>query len=170
MSFSPNFIASQNQGAPSIINLLDVSTGSDNLIVGRRVYLSTAYGSFLVPSGVLANYIVWNINNGSISLGVLPRDYVLQVLVEWLYVDNSVQYSKTSSYAFTLYSQSDFYYSGQLQTASPIVQNANFLSGVFDLNLETDNANNAIILAGNLQYGQSALDRAKIISKQTLGT
>ena len=87
--FVPSFAVSQNLGFPSVIVLTDTSTGTDETISQRNVYLQKADGTFLVPEGTTTNYIVWSIVLNTISIDVLDKDYALNVMVDYVNIVNT---------------------------------------------------------------------------------
>lgn len=170
MPISPNFSASQNSGLPSVINLTDTSTGSDTSITKRRIYLLQANGQYLVPSGTTTNYIEWNITNVntreplSIQLNVLEKDAALSITVQWLTSSNVVVESKTTSFAFTAYSETFYYGLTQDQIANPLLVSAtDWYENKMILRVEIDSANQAVIFASDIFSAQAALDRASYI-------
>lgn len=94
MPLNTNFTASNSVQSPSIITLIDTSTGSDANVFSRRVYISKPFGGYLVPSATLTNYIVWAYANSSININAINRDYSINILVEWLDIDDVVLYTK----------------------------------------------------------------------------
>ena len=71
MPLAPAFTTSQSIGFPSRINLADESTGSDVNITGRKVYVATPAGSFLVEEGNTNEYSTWSYANSTITLDLL---------------------------------------------------------------------------------------------------
>jgi hypothetical protein len=88
MSFIPSFTVSQNIGNPMGLVITDTSTGSNNSITERRVYLKNAAGQYVVPSGTTTDYIVWNISDPFIAIDVLSSDMALQIRVDWVGTSN----------------------------------------------------------------------------------
>lgn len=121
MALTPNFSASQVEGAPSEIVLTDTSTGSDVTITQRRVYLRTPLGEFLVEEGTSEDYEVWSGFPGttSITLDVLDKDYALTITVQWLTAGGTVVYDKTYLIGFTLYNEEFDYNLTQLLSGNP---------------------------------------------------
>ncbi len=166
MPLTPLFTISQSAALPAVLNITDTSTGSDAAITKRKVILQTAFGTSLVPYGTTTDYIIWALAATSISYNVLDKDYVLSISVQWLDVSDNVLYSKVNVYSFTAYAalQLDLY--SQLQTASNIP--ANFYNTFFKLNLEVDNANNAVLYASDITKGQAALNRSALLIQKNI--
>lgn len=83
MPFIPSFTATQLYATPTILRIVDTSTGSDSNITGRKVYLRQANGSYLVPSGITTDYIDFPLGSDYIDIDVLDVDYALEIKVEW---------------------------------------------------------------------------------------
>ena len=103
MPLAPNFTASQFTGTPSYITLTDTSTGSDVTIVSRKVFIQSAFGTFLVPSGTSTQYFVWALANTSTTVSVLTQDTAVSITVQWCDAGGNPVVSKTTSYALTAY-------------------------------------------------------------------
>lgn len=156
MSFTPNFSTTQTSGNPGVINFSDISSGSDSLIVSRRIYLRKADGTFLVPSGTTTDYISWIYANSTISVNALTEDMALSITVEWLYNDSSIQYSKIELSGFTQYNESFDYLLTQMLTANPLLINDNdFFSKKSLLRTFIDSGNNALLEASDQFAAQS---------------
>jgi hypothetical protein len=168
MALTPNFTASQNSGLPSTVVLTDTSTGSDVTITQRRVYIIQANGTNLVPAGTTTDYIQWSIANSTISLDVLAQDSALSILVQWLNVSNVVVQSKTTSFAFTAYSETFYYGLTQSQVAnSNLTASTNWYQNKMMLRVEIDSASQAIIFASDIFTAQAALNRATYITSNS---
>jgi len=59
MPLTPAFTFVNPAGVPSSVIGTDTSTGSDVLIVSRRIYFEKTDGTYLVPSGTVTDYIPW---------------------------------------------------------------------------------------------------------------
>ena len=160
MAFVPNFSISQITGQPSILTLADTSTGSDVAIVSRNVYLQTASGTYLVPTGTTTSYIVWAIANSTISINALDKDYSLNITVNWNDVLGAVLYTKTILSNFSMYN-SDFEYSliSTEANGQASLNSINWLASRMRLRLSLDDAYNAVVEAGSITNGQAANDR-----------
>ncbi len=155
------FAASQTIGFPNIITLTDQHVGTDAAVTGRKVYLTTAAGTYLVPSGTSTDYVLWAIANSSINLDVLTTDMALNIRVDWIDVSNNVLYTKTILFDFTMYSETFYYGLTQNQTSYPnIVDDTNYYNNKMKLRCSIDEANNSVTYGSDIYSSQSALDRA----------
>ena len=160
MSFIPNFSISQNVGLPNAIMVTDTSLGVDVDIVGRRVYMTKADGTFLVPQGVSTDYVVWDLSSPTIVIDALNKDYALRILVSWVSDIGIPLYSKQGLYQFPLYGKNFIYTLTQDEISKPrVVSDSLYYKSKQKLFLETDNAQQAIDLANNQYSAQAALDR-----------
>ncbi len=83
MAFDASFSVVQSGVATLIFT--DDSSGSDATITERRIFLQKYDGTYLVPSGTTTDYIVWDIDDSSITLtDILDRDYALNISVVWV--------------------------------------------------------------------------------------
>ena len=84
MPFVPSFTATQLYATPTILRIVDTSTGTDNNINDRQIYLRKANGTYLVPTGVSTNYISWATDYGNVrDIDVLDADYALEINILW---------------------------------------------------------------------------------------
>jgi hypothetical protein len=162
MSLTANFTTSQTYGIPNSINFLDTSTGTDNTITSRRIYLKTAANTYLVEKDTTTDYEVWNYSDATITLDVLEKDYALQVTVEWLNSSNAVIYTKTyDALGFTLYNETFDYQLTQILSGNPLIINDNnFFPNKSELRTNIDGGNQAIFFATDLFSAQQCYDRA----------
>jgi hypothetical protein len=161
MALTPNFTASNSLQSPSIITLTDTSTGSDVDVVSRRVTISKPFGGYLVPSGTLTNYIVWAYANSSISINAITRDFSINVLVEWLNVDDDVLYFKEYDFNIIPLGELFNYKLIQSQVGQPnITSNITFYKNKSLLELELDSSKQAVIMGGDILAGQQCIERA----------
>ena len=170
MALNPSFLTSQTIGAPSIIHFEDNSTGSDGAIVGRRIYLQKADGTYLVPDGTTTDYIVWALVDTTIDVNVLPVDMALNVRVDWVATGGSVLYTLTKLQLYQLYSNTFYYNTIQLQASMPnVINDSNYWGNVSELQSYIDNAVQAVALGGDIAAAQNACDKATyLISNQNL--
>ena len=170
MSFAASIAVSQNILSPMALTILDDSTGTDAAIVTRHVFLETAMGTFLVPSGITTDYNNWPEPDATISLAVLDQDYALNIRVNWLDINGATLYTFQQVYAFTLYSQQFFYYLTQQQAAGNAnLQDTNYFTNKSKLFLFITSANNAVQYASDIYAGQECLDSAAfMIENQNL--
>lgn len=174
MSFTPDFTAAQTIGLPSILNLTDTSIGSDVAITQRRVLIQKSDNTYLVPTGTTTNYVAWAIANASIGINVLNQDYALNITGQWLNVSDTVLYTKTILFDFTLDIMQFLVGLTMNQIAPPIVNyNAsndnNYWTNKFMLYVQKLDADSAVSISGNIYASQSALDRGDyMINNQNL--
>jgi len=160
MSLTANFATSQTYGVPDSINFVDTSTGTDNTITSRRIYMKTAANTYLVEEGTTTDYEVWAYANSTITLSVLPKDYALEITVQWL-AGTTVVYSKVYTLGFTLYNETFDYQLTQVLTGNPLVINDNnFFPNKSDLRVNIDGGNQAIFFATDIFSAQQCYDRA----------
>ena len=161
MALTPLFNASQSSGLPSTINIVDVSTGSDNAITQRRVFLQQSDGTYLVPTGTSTNYVPWAYANSSIAINCLSQDTALSITVQWLNVSNTVLYSLTTAYGFTAYNETFYYGLTQQQIANPgIINDTNYFNNKMALRVYIDSGNQAISFASDIFSAQFCYDQA----------
>lgn len=161
MSLTVNFTVAQNILAPNTLVIVDSSTGTDATITTRYVYLQTANGSYLVPSGVTTTYNVWNEPAATLNLDVLNQDYALSILVQWRNIAGDIVYFKEQVYSFTLYSEQFYYYLTQQQAAGNAnIQDTNYFNNKEKLRIFIDSANNAVQFASDIYGAQECLDAA----------
>lgn len=164
MAYIGNFSTAQAIGLKSIVVLTDSSTGTDVLVVGRRIFLQKSDGTYLVPTGTLTTYIDFPLIGGAtINLDVLSKDMCLSITVNWLSVTNTVLYTKTILYVFIPYAKTFFYYLTQLQAASNISFDTNYFANKAQLWVEINAASNATVLGGDIAASQNCLDRAALL-------
>lgn len=161
MSFSPSFVTSQVLGYPSVVNFLDNSSGSNGAITGRRIYMQTSAGIFLVPTGTSTDYTVWALANTTTAVDALDMDYGLRVVVEWVDVSGTAIYSSTQILGFTLYNEQFSYGLVQALTGNPaLINDSPYFKNMGDLRTEIDGGNQAIIFAADIFSAQQCYDRA----------
>lgn len=160
MSLTANFTTSQTYGVPNSINFVDTSTGTDGTITSRRVYMKTSANTYLVEQGTTTTYEVWAYADSTITLSVLPKDYALEITVQWMAGDTVVT-SKVYTLGFTLYNETFDYQLTQVLSGNPLVINDNnFFPNKSDLRVNIDGGNQAIFFATDLFSAQQCYDRA----------
>jgi hypothetical protein len=173
MPLVPNFTTSQQAGLPSNVIITDASTGSDPLVVQRRVFLVNYAGEFIVASTTTTNYTVWPISQNSISIDCLSADTAVQVTVNYVDAGGVTLYTKTSLAGFTLYNET-FYYSltqGQAAISQPsyILQDTTYFSNKSKLRCLIDSGNQSITLGYDITSAQICYDLATaMVSNQNL--
>jgi hypothetical protein len=161
---TPNFSYSQPLGDPSVISLEDTSTGSDGLVTERRVFLTKADGSYLVPEENDEDYIVWPIADDTIDIDALDKDYALNVVVLWVNAAGTALYTKAQKIGFTQWNEEFDYSLTQLQSGNPaLTHDGNFFNLKSDLRTEIDSGNQCVLLAVDLYGAQNCYDAATLI-------
>lgn len=163
MALVANFSASQTYGEESIVTLTDTSTGTDVAVTKRRVYLIQDDGSYLVPDGTTTDYVEWDDfpATTTINIDALDQDYALNIRVDWLDVNDTVLYTKTRLYCFTLYGETQLYSLTQGQSANPLLSSDTFFyTNKMKLRVDIDDANQAVQQGGDITAAQQALNRA----------
>lgn len=160
MALTPDFTIAQIALDPSLAIAEDTSTGSDVLVVSRRIYLQNSAGDYLVESGVITTYNPWALATNPISLNLLTFDQALSIKVDWMSVGGSVLYTKTQSYCLAYFNKVFFYYLQQQQGLSPgIVQDANYSSNMAVLWTTIIGAVNSVEIGNDLSASQNCLNR-----------
>jgi hypothetical protein len=161
MSLTPNFSGSQSLAYNNLITLTDTSTGSDNTITTRRVYIRTAQNTYLTTSGesTTSAYDSWNYADSSIQLNVLTASTAPEITVEW-YAGSTLTYTKTIAFDFNLY---DYVFAiGKLsdQTGNPLVLgDTNYYQSFIQFIVNLTNSENAITYASDIYSAQGALNQ-----------
>ena len=161
MPLVQSFSVSQTLGAESVLTIEDTSTGSDATITSRRVYLTKADGSYLTPDGTSTDYVEWDINDTTIDIDCLDKDYALQIVVHWLNATPSVVYSASELTLLTLYAKQFLYELTQRQAGNPVLVNdGDYFANKSELQTELDSAIQAVELASDQLGAQMCMDRA----------
>lgn len=161
MPLVQSFSVSQTIGAESVLTIEDTSTGSDATITSRRVYLTKADGTYLVPDGTSTDYIEWSIDDTTIDIDCLDKDYCLNIIVQWLDATPNVDYSATSLTLLTLYTKQFLYELTQRQAGNPVLVNdGDYFVNKSELQTELDSAIQAVELASDQLGAQMCMDRA----------
>lgn len=161
MAFVQNFSIGQNPLNPGIVIATDTSTGVDAAIVGRRIFVQNAYGTYLVPSGTTTQYTAWDILDVSISLDILTQNTSASVTVQWIDVNGAVLYTLTNSAAFADFGKQFLYYLVQLQGDTPTIPaDTNYNQNVANLWTAILGGINAITVNNDIRAAQAAFDRA----------
>lgn len=171
MPLVPAFTATQASNLTDIV-IVDTSTGSNGAIVGRHVFFNTISGGQLVPSGTTTPYVDFPIIFGigdSMSYNVLPKDYSLNVVVQWL--DNTGAILYTTQQVFTAVGYSNNAAYGLIQSTSAqydILNSTNYFENLSKLYTNIDSAVQAQTY-GDQFASQNALNRAyDLITHQSL--
>lgn len=132
MAFSESFTVSQTGLNPDLVILTDDSSGSDVLIVSRRITFTDSQGQTVVPSGTATSYVEWALATNPISVNLYPSlDAALSIKVDWLDASNVVLYTLTQEYPLERVNKNFFVYLLQQQALKPnIVQDTNYYSNL----------------------------------------
>lgn len=130
-STTPAFTVAQSALSPSNVLITDTTIGPDPTISQRRIYVQTATGTYLTPTGTTTDYIVWSYSLPSITLDILTTDQAVAITVQWLDVSNVIVDSLTKEYCLAEYNKQFLVYLGQLQALTPgILQDANYATNL----------------------------------------
>lgn len=163
MSLSVNFTNSQSYGSPSNLSFLDISTGSDVLVTGRRIYLIDENGNYIVESGVVTNYNLWAGFPGttSITLDLFLSDKAFSGRVDWVNSGGAVLYTKPILSHSPMYAKDYYIFLIKSQQSNRKLQShANFWPNTLRLIGEIKFAYDSINLMSDISACQSSLDRA----------
>lgn len=164
MALTPHFSTEQTVGYPSVVTVVDESTGSDASITQRRVYLVNSEGEYVVPDGTTTDYVQWAYADSEIDIDCLDFDSALDITVQWLDVSNVVLYSKTLLKGFTLYNET-FYYSltqAQATQSTPpnVVQDTGYYTNKLILRTLIDSGNQSITYGDDIATAQTMYNQA----------
>ena len=160
MSLTPLFTVSQSPLAPNLVTLEDVSTGSDVAVTQRRAYVQDVNGNYLVQSGVTTDYNQWALATNPISLDLLTQDTAVEITVQWLDVNNTVLYQKTSTFCLAAFNKLFLYELIQQQALNPtIIQDKDYDSNVATFWTTIIGGEQAIESGNDLAASQNCLDR-----------
>ena len=166
MPYSQNFTVAQTSANPAYIIMTDTSTGTDGLIVSRRITITDSNGDYVVPAGVTTNYIDWPLLDNPISLNILTQDMALNIMVEWLYAGAVVQYDLNNNYCFSEYNKQFLYYLIQLQSLTyNIIQDNNYWGNVRTFWINIIGAINSVAIADDIFASQVCLNRATFMAQ-----
>lgn len=160
MPLVPDFSASQSLGELNILSLEDISTGSDVSITRRLVYIQSFDGSYLVPEGTTTDYIVWAIEDSTIDIDVLNKDYSLLVTVVWVHISTPL-YTKIILFSFTGYTETfELARTRDIASNQKLINSANYWYNYSKLRTLIDNAEQAVALGNDQTASQINLDLA----------
>jgi len=170
MPFSQNFSVAQTPANPKYVVITDTSTGTDENILSRRIYIQDCFGNYIVPTGNSnPQYIVWALENNPISLDVLTKDVAANIKVQWMDGEGgegNVLHELDNNYCLTEFNKQFLYYLVQLQSNNyNIIQDTRYWDnvGVFWTNIIA--AINAIQIGNDIFASQVCLDRATYMAE-----
>lgn len=159
MPLTASFSIGQLPSNPSILVATDTSTGSDVLVVARRIYIQDANGNYLVPTGTTTQYTVWPIADLIIQLNVLSNDAACSVMVEWVDSGGTARYTVSNTFCFSLFSK-QFAYS-LIQGLVPLITlNTNYSANLANLWAAIKGAINAVEDMSDIFTSQNCLNQA----------
>lgn len=168
MAIVPNFSVAQPVGEPENVVLVDTSTGSDGAITQRRVYFRTSTGAFLVPSGTSTDYVQWVYSDATLTSNILTADAALDILVQWLDVNNVVLYTSDQIIGFTSYNEDFDYGLTQQLVANPRnIQDDDFFKTKSELRTFIDSGDQAIERASDIVGAQQCYSAATTLRTQS---
>jgi len=164
MAYVQNFTPSQNITTPSILTLLDTSTGTDAAITGRLVYIQTNDGTYLTPTGNVGSAVNWTLPSGTtINIDCMDIDYALNITVQWV-GGSTVLYTKTILAEFNSYARIYRYKLFKAIAANPrLIDSDNFFGVVSKITTYIDGANEAVDLGGDITLAQLCNNKAKFL-------
>jgi hypothetical protein len=161
MSFTPSIAVAQSALTPNEITITDDSSGSDILIVSRRVYVQNSQGTYLVESGTTTDYTAWALVDTSITLDILTQDECVNILVQWLSAANAVLYTFEDQYALAEYNKQFLVYLVSAQGLTPgIVQDSNYSGSVGTFWTNIIAGINQVVFGADIAGGQNCFSRA----------
>jgi len=162
MPLTANFNSSESLGSPNLITFTDSSTGVDNSLTIRKIYIRISNGNYLSAGGVentIATAIDWPISDVSITVNLITQSTTASVRVDWL-TNSTIVYTKTALQTWNLY---DYLFGLELiqsQTATPtIIQDSNYYNNFFQLITNIFNSETANTYGNDLYSSQASLNR-----------
>ncbi len=161
MPLTPNFSSSESLASPNLITFSDTSTGTDNTLTTRRVYVRLANGNYVTAGATQSStsaYTSWNYSDPSITIDLITQSTPADVTVEW-YAGSTLVYSKTILMLWDLYDYLFAYEEIQSQTATPtIISDSNYYSNFFRFITNIWCAENCVTVGSDLYSSQSILN------------
>jgi hypothetical protein len=169
MPIVPNFKITQTLGVPDSINFEDISTGTDNLVTARKIYITTASGSFLVEQGTITNYELWALVDATKTLKVLGKDYALRIKIDLVDVAGAILYSKDYTLLFTFFNEEFDLQLGQAIAGNPmLISDNNYLLNKVKFINFIDSAKNAMLYLNEINTAQLLIDEATKMRKLSI--
>lgn len=164
MAFSPSFTVSASAASPSTVVFTDDSSGSDVLILARRIYVTDYAGNPIVQSVNSNAYLDWPLATNPISFDLLTQNTAVNVLVQWLGAADAVLYEDDNDFCLREYAIQFFIYLIQNQALTPgIVQDANYFSNLALFYVNMQGAETMIVDAADLAASQNCLNRCTLM-------
>ncbi len=160
MAIVPAITVSQSALSPQNITVEDTSTGSDGSIYVRRLFIQSATGEYLVPSGTTTNYISWPYANSSITVTVLTQDTAASITVEWLDVSSAILYLYNNTYPLSEFGKQFFYYLIQQLGLTPSTfQDSNYSGNLSMFWAYIRAGDNAVTYGNDIFAGQQCYNK-----------
>lgn len=161
MAFVPSISVSQLAATPNIVSVTDDSTGSDMAIVSRQIYVQTAAGTYLVPSGTTTDYTAWALVLTTIPLNILTEDQCVNIVVNWLDVNGATLYTYENQYPLAEYNKQFLVALVSAQGLTPgIVQDVSYSGAMATFWVNINAGINQVNFAADIQGGQACFSRA----------
>lgn len=162
MAFNPLISVTQSSETPSNITVIDVSTGTaDPAVTQRRLFIQTAQGTYLVPTGTSTDYISWALVNEFITVNVLTEDTCVNIIVQWLNVSNVVLYEYENQYALAEYNKQFLVYLVSAQGLTPgVVQDSSYSGSMATFWVNIIAGINQVTFGDDIAGGQASFNRA----------
>lgn len=161
MAFVPSISVSQLAATPNIVSVTDDSTGSDMAIVSRQIYVQTAAGTYLVPSGTTTDYTAWALVLTTIPLNILTEDQCVNIVVNWLDVNGATLYTYENQYPLAEYNKQFLVALVSAQGLTPgIVQDVSYSGAMATFWVNIVSGINQVDFAADISGGQNAFNRA----------
>lgn len=161
MSFTPSFSVAQTGLNPALVVLTDNSSGSDVLIISRKITFTDSAGNTVVPSGTTTSYVSWPLATNPISVNLLTSDAALSIRVDWLNVSGVSIYDETQEYPLERYNKNQFVYLIQQQALNPgIVQDANYYFNLCQYYINIIGGITMVEDADDISGAQNCINRA----------
>lgn len=163
MPLQLDFSATQSPLTPSVITLVNNSTGSDVTIVSMRVYFQNAQGQYVNNIGISESpsYENWPVGNATQSFNILTEDMALIVTVQCLNSGGAIVTQLTKVFCFAQFTKNFFYYLLQQQALSPsIVQDTSYYQNLCTYWINIIGAIQAIEIGADVSASQNCLNRA----------
>lgn len=160
MAISPSISVLQSAGTPQNVTVTDNSSGTYGTITKRRIFLSTATGTYLTGNGTV-NYTEWTLADSSITLSVLTQNTAANILVQWLDVSDTIINTYNNSYPLSEFGKQFFYYLLQLQGLTPgVYQDSNYSGNMALLWSNIVGGDNAVTYGNDIAAAQNCYNRA----------
>lgn len=161
MPFTPSIAVGQTGADPSLVVITDNSSGSDVLIISRKLTITDSQGNPVVPSGNSGSTITWALATNPVSLTLLSQDAALSIRVDWLNVSGVSLYDYTEEYPLLRYNKNQFVYLIQQQALKPsIVQDKDYWNKLCEYYINIIGGITMVEDADDIAGSQNCINRA----------